>query len=320
MAVKLSPPEAAPRPAGALASAIGATPLVELPRFARGAARIFAKLEWFNPGGSVKDRIARGMLDDAEARGLIAPGGTIVEATSGNTGVALALLAASRGYRCVITMPEGQGAVKAKLMIAAGAQVVWTPAADRMAAAVQRAAEIAASTPGSWLPGQFTNPVNPRTHFETTGPEIAEQAGGHIDAWVAGVGTTGTFVGVARYLTERNPGILRVAVEPQGSILNGGAAGPHDVEGIGLSQIWPILDRSLIDEIITVPDAPAFATCCELATTEGLFAGGSSGAAANAALQIARRLGPGKTVVTLFPDGAERYPGQGIFDELKVGS
>jgi cysteine synthase A len=165
------------------------------------------------------------------------------------------------------------------------------------------------------VPGQFSNPVNPRTHFETTGPEIAEQAGGRIDAWVAGVGTTGTFTGVARYLTERHPGILRVAVEPEGSILNGGAPGPHDVEGIGLSQVWPILDRSVIDEIITVPDAPAFATCRELAATEGLFAGGSSGAAANAALQIARRLGPGKTVVTLFPDGAERYPDQGIFDD-----
>ena len=313
MAAKLSPPEVAPRPAGALASAIGATPLVELPRFASGAARLFAKLEWFNPGGSVKDRIARGMLDDAEARGLIGPGGTIVEATSGNTGVALALLAASRGYRCVIVMPEGFGAMKAMLMVAAGAEVVRTPAEDRMSAACQRAAEIAASTPGSWVPSQFSNPVNPRTHFETTGPEIAEQVGGRIDAWIAGVGTTGTFVGVSRYLGERHPGILRVAVEPQGSILNGGPPGPHEVEGIGLSQIWPILDRSLIDEIVTVPDEQAFATCRDLAATEGLFAGGSSGAAAYAALQIARRLGPGKTVVTLFPDGAERYPDQGIF-------
>ncbi|MET0619630.1 MAG: cysteine synthase family protein, partial [Thermoanaerobaculia bacterium] len=284
------------------------------PRFARGAARLFAKLEWFNPGGSVKDRIARGMVDDAEARGLLAPGGTIVEATSGNTGVALALIAASRGYRCVVVMPEGYGAVKAKLMAAAGAEVVRTSADDRMAGAVERAAEIAASTPGAWVSSQFTNPVNPQTHFETTGPEIAEQIGGRIDAWVAGVGTTGTFVGVARYLSARHPGILRVAVEPEGSILTGGEPGPHEVEGIGLSQIWPILDRSLIDEVITVPDAPAFATCGELARSEGLFAGGSSGAAAHAALQVARRLGPGKTVVTLFPDGAERYPGQGILE------
>lgn len=183
-----------------------------------------------------------------------------------------------------------------------------------MCAAVERADQIAAATPGAWVPSQFTNPANPKAHFETTGPEIADQIGGRIDAWVAGVGTTGTFTGVARYLSERHPGILRVAVEPQGSILGGGEAGPHAVEGIGLSQIWPILDRNLIDEILTVPDTPAFEACRELARTEGIFAGGSSGAAASAALQIARRLGPGKTVVTLFPDGAERYPDQGIFD------
>jgi cysteine synthase len=314
LAAKLPPPEAAPRPAGALSSAIGATPLVELPTFARGAARLFAKLEWFNPGGSVKDRIARAMVDDAEARGLLSPGGTIVEATSGNTGVALALIAASRGYRCVIVMPEGYGAVKAQLMAAAGAEVVRTPADVKMGGAVARAVAIAEATPGAYVPGQFTNPVNPQTHFETTGPEIAEQVGGRIDAWVAGVGTTGTFVGVARCLSERHPGILRVVVEPQGSILTGGPPGNHEVEGIGLSQIWPILDRSLIDEIVTVPDAPAFAACRELARTEGVFAGGSSGAAAEAARQIARRLGAGKTVVTLFPDGAERYPEQGIFE------
>ena len=312
MAVKLPPSEIA-RPATRLSGAIGATPLVELPRFARGAARVLAKLEWFNPGGSVKDRIARSMLDDAEERGLLQPGGTIVEATSGNTGVALAVIAASRGYRCIVVMPEGYGAVKAKLMTAAGAEVVRTPAEGMMAGAVSKAAEIAASTPGSFVPNQFHNPVNPRTHFETTGPEIAEQAGGRIDAWVAGVGTTGTFTGVARYLSTIHPGVLRVAVEPQGSILGGGAVGHHDVEGIGLSQIWPILDRSLIDEVVTATDADAFETCRALARDEGLCAGGSSGAAAWAALQIARRLGPGKTVVTLFPDGAERYPDQGIF-------
>jgi len=313
LAVKISSSDIA-RPATGVPGAIGGTPLVELPRFARGAARLFAKLEWFNPGGSVKDRIARAMIDDAEERGLLQPGGTIVEATSGNTGVALALIAASRGYRCIIVMPEGYGEMKAKLMAAAGAEVVRTPAAEKMTGAVSRAAEIAASTPGSYVPSQFHNPVNPRTHFETTGPEIAEQLGERVDAWVAGVGTTGTFVGVARYLSTIHPGILRVAVEPHGSILGGGAPGPHAVEGIGLSQIWPILDRSVIDEIVTVSDADAFETCCVLAREEGLFAGGSSGAAACAALQIAKRLGPGKTVVTLFPDGAERYPRQGIFD------
>ena len=314
MALKVSPADSA-RAAGVLATSIGGTPLVELPRFARGAARLFAKLEWFNPGGSVKDRIARAMLDEAEQQGLLAPGGTIVEATSGNTGVALAILAASRGYRCVIVMPEGYGDVKAKLMEAAGAEVVRTSAEDQMRGALERADEILRSTPGACQPGQFSNPSNPRAHYETTGPEIAEQIGGRIDAWVAGVGTTGTFTGVARYLSERHPGILRVAVEPQGSILTGGEPGPHEVEGIGLSQLWPILDRGLIDEVVTVPDAPAFETCRALAREEGLFAGGSSGAAANAALQIARRLGPGKTVVTLFPDGAERYPGQGILGE-----
>jgi cysteine synthase A len=313
LVLKLSSSETGVRPACDLSSTVGATPLVELPRFARGAARLFAKLEWFNPGGSVKDRIARAMIEDAEERGVLRPGGTIVEATSGNTGVALALIAASGGYRCVIVMPEGYGAVKAKLMAAAGAEVVRTPTEEKMGGAVARAAEIARSIPGSYLPDQFHNPVNPETHHETTGPEIAEQIGGRIDAWVAGVGTTGTFGGVARCLAERHPGILRVAVEPQGSILTGGPAGHHDVEGIGLSQVWPILDRSLIDEIIVVPDAPAFETCRALAREEGLFAGGSSGAAANAALQIAQRLGSGKTVVTLFPDGAERYPHQGIF-------
>ncbi len=313
MPMRTSPAESTVRPPGSVAGSIGGTPLVELPRFARGAAQLFAKLEWFNPGGSVKDRIARAMIDDAEARGLLKPGGTIVEATSGNTGVALAMLAAGRGYRCVIVMPEGYGLVKGTLMAAAGAQVVRTSAEEGMRGAIARADEILRSTPGAYVPGQFHNPANPRAHYETTGPEIAEQIGGRIDAWVAGVGTTGTFTGVARYLGERYPGLLRVAVEPQGSILTGGEPGPHEVEGIGLSQIWPILDRSLIDEVITVPDAPAFEICRRLAREEGLFAGGSSGAAAAAALEVARRLGPGKTIVTLFPDGAERYPGQGIF-------
>jgi cysteine synthase len=255
------------------------------------------------------------MIDDAEERGLLTAGGTIVEATSGNTGVALAMVAAARGYRCVIVMPEGYGVLKAKLMAAAGAELVRTSADAAIRGAIHRAEEIAGSTPGAFLPDQFHNPENPRAHYESTGPEIAEQVGERIDAWVAGVGTTGTFTGVARYLSERQPGVLRVAVEPQGSILSGGEVGPHDVEGIGLSQIWPILDRSLIDEVIVVDDAKAFATCRRLAAEEGLFVGGSSGAAAAAALEIAKRLGPGKTVVTLFPDGAERYPEQGIFQK-----
>jgi cysteine synthase A len=305
---------APPAPASTdLLAAVGHTPLVELKRFARGAARIFAKLEWFNPGGSVKDRIARAMVEDAEARGLIGPGGTIVEATSGNTGVALAMVAAVKGYRCVIVMPEGYGHLKARLMRALGAEVIRTPADAMMVGAIERTEQILRETPGAFLPNQFYNPVNPRTHYETTGPEISSALDGRIDAWVAGVGTTGTYTGVARHLSERHPGILRVAVEPQGSILGGGPPGPHEVEGIGLSKIWPILDRSMIDETIEIRDKEAFDTCRALAREEGLFVGGSAGAAAAAALRIAERLGPGKTVVTLFPDGAERYPDQGIF-------
>ena len=292
---------------------IGRTPLVELSHFARGAARIFAKLEWLNPGGSVKDRIAVAMVEDAESRGLLREGGTIVEATSGNTGVALAMVAAARRYRCVIVMPEGYGHVKAKLMRALGADVVRTPADALMTGAVERARQIAAETPGAFVPDQFHNAINPSTHERTTGPEIASAVGGPIHGWVAGVGTTGTFVGVSRFLGPRNPGLLRVAVEPQGSILGGGPPGPHEVEGIGLSRIWPIFDRSLVDEVIEIRDKEAFDTCRQIAREEGLSIGGSSGAAAAAALRIAERLGPGKTVVTLFPDGAERYPDQGIF-------
>jgi O-acetylserine dependent cystathionine beta-synthase len=313
--IKAHPEVAASRTAADAVDLIGSTPVVELAKFARGGARLLAKLEGYNPGGSVKDRIARAMIDDAERNGLLKKGGTIVEATSGNTGVALALVAAARGYRCVIVMPEGYGPVKAALVTASGGEVVRTPADGKIMAAIARAEEIVRSTPGAYQPSQFHNPANPRAHYETTGPEIAEQVPGRIDAWVAGVGTTGTFIGVARYLSERQAGILRVAVEPVGSILGGGEAAPHVVEGIGLSQLWPILDRSLIDEVMTIADADSFATCHELARTEGLFVGGSSGAAAFAARAVARRLGPGKTVVTLFPDGAERYPGQGIFQK-----
>ena len=299
-----------------LADVVGRTPLVELPRFAQGAARILAKLEWFNPGGSVKDRIARAMIEDAERRGLLGPGGTIVEPTSGNTGVALAMLAARKGYRCVIVMPEGYGAVKARIMEGFGAEVVRTPADRLMSGAIERAQMIARETPGAFLPNQFANPINPRAHYETTGPEILEDAGVPIDAFVAGVGTTGTFTGVVRFLSERHPRMLKVAVEPQGSILGGGPRGPHKVEGVGLSFFPEILDRSVIDEVITVEDAISFAVCRELAREEGLLVGGSSGMAGAAARQVARRLGPGRTVVTLFPDGAERYPAQGIFEEV----
>jgi cysteine synthase A len=299
-----------------LTDAIGRTPLVELPRFSRGAARILAKLEWLNPGGSVKDRIAKAMIEDAERRGLLRPGGTIVEPTSGNTGVSLAMVAAQKGYRCVVVMPEGYGAVKARLMESLGATVVRTPAERLMSGAIERAQQIARETPTAYLPNQFSNPENPRAHYDTTGPEILAEAGDGIDAFVAGVGTTGTFTGVARFLSERIPKLLKVAAEPQGSILGGGARAPHRVEGIGLSFYPEILDRSLIDEVVTIDDPTAFAACRTLAREEGLLAGGSSGVAAAAALRIAKRMGPGHTVVTIFPDGAERYPDQGIFEHV----
>jgi cysteine synthase A len=295
-----------------LLEAIGSTPHAELSRFSAGAARIFAKLEFLNPGGSVKDRIARSMIEDAEARGLLSPGGTIVEPTSGNTGVSLAMIAAVKGYRCIVVMPEGYGRVKAKLMEALGAEVVRTPTGELMSGAIRRAEQIARET-GAFLPNQFANPINPLTHYETTAPEIWAELGESIDAFVAGVGTTGTLTGVARFLRERLPNVLRVAAEPQGSILGGGEQGPHQVEGIGLSFFPPILDRSVIDEVLLVSDAEAFETCRTLAREEGLLVGGSSGVAAAAALRIAGRLGPGRTVVTVFPDGAERYPEQGIF-------
>jgi cysteine synthase A len=295
-----------------LLDAIGSTPHAELSRFSRGAARIFAKLEFVNPGGSVKDRIARSMIEDGEARGLLRPGGSIVEPTSGNTGVALAMIAAVRGYRCVVVMPEGYGEVKARLMQAFGAEVVRTPEGDLMSGAIRRAEEISRET-GAYLPNQFANPVNPKTHYEATAPEIWAELGDSIDAFVAGVGTTGTLIGVSRFLKERIPRVHCVAAEPQGSILGGGEPGPHAVEGIGLSFLPPIFDRSVIDEVVRIDDDEAFETCRTLAREEGLLVGGSSGVAAAAALTIARRLGPEKTVVTLFPDGAERYPGQGIF-------
>ena len=299
--------------ATSLTDAIGNTPLVELARFSAGAARIFAKLEWLNPGGSVKDRIGRAMIEDAERRGLLLSGGTIVEPTSGNTGVALAMLAAARGYGCIIVMPAGYGEVKAKLMQALGARVVRTPADLAMQGAIERAQQIARETPGSFLPNQFSNPANPQAHFDTTGPEIAAAAPAPIDAFVAGVGTTGTFTGTVKFLRTRYPSLWRAAVEPRGSILGDGEKAQHDVEGIGLSFFPEILDRSVIDEVLTIPDDEAFETCRTMARTEGLLIGGSSGAAAAGALRVATRLGPGKIVVTLFPDGAERYPDQGIF-------
>lgn len=308
------PSPSSPEIADSLLDLVGNTPLVRLGRVGRDlACDLVAKVELFNPGGSVKDRPAIAMINDAERQGLLVPGGTIVEPTSGNTGVALAMLAAARGYHCVVVMPEGYGEIKARLMEALGARVVRTKAEDLMRGAIERAQDIARETPGAYLPNQFANPVNPQTHFETTGPEIAAAVPAPIDAFVAGVGTTGTFTGVARCLRARYPSLWRVAVEPQGSILGGGRPGPHRVEGIGLSFFPEILDRTLMDEVITVSDEEAFETCRTVARIEGLLIAGSGGAAAAAALRVARRLGSGKVVVTIFPDAAERYPAQGIF-------
>jgi cysteine synthase A len=299
------------RTADSLLDLVGSTPLLRLARFAPDFD-VRAKLEFFSPAGSVKDRIARGMIEDAERRGLLKPGGVIVEPTSGNTGVGLAMVAAVKGYEAIFVVPEGYAHNKVRLMLALGATVVRTEERLGMRGAIAGAEEIVGSRPGAFMPQQFANPSNPRVHAETTGPEIYDQCGGKLDAIVIGVGSTGTFVGCATFLAGKIPRLLKVAVEPQGSILRGGEPGPHKVEGIGLSFLPPILDRGLIDESIMVPDDEAFETCRRLARTEGLLAGGSSGACAAAALQVARKLGRDKTVVTIFPDAAERYPGQGV--------
>jgi cysteine synthase A len=308
----LSTTAASLRTAESLLDLVGGTPLVRLSRFAPGLD-VRAKLEWLNPAGSVKDRIARAMIEDAERRGVLPPGGCIVEPTSGNTGIGLAMVGSIKGYETILVVPEGYAHLKVKVMEGLGATVVRTDESLGMKGAIAKAEEIVRSRKGAFMPQQFANEWNPRAHYETTGPEIFEQCDGRVDAFVAGVGSTGTFTGAARYLREKNAKLLRVAVEPQGSILQGGEPGKHEVEGIGLSFFPSILDRSQIDEAVMIDDAEAFEACRRLARTEGVLSGGSSGACAAAALRVAKRLGPDKTVVAIFPDGAERYPGQGIF-------
>ena len=296
---------------------IGDTPIVHLRSFdAAGSARIYAKLEFVNPGCSVKDRAALGMILDAERTGALRPGATIVEPTAGNTGIGLALIGALRGYSVVVVVPEKYSREKQTIMRALGARVVLTPTEEGMTAAVRKAREIAEATPGAFLPMQFENPANPDVHYRTTGREIWEQMEGKLDALVIGAGTGGTFTGVARYVKERRADARAILVESQGSVIGGGAPGPHKLEGIGNSFIPKVLDRSLVDEVISVPDVEAFRMVCVLARREGLLVGGSSGAAAFAARRVARALGPDKTIVTLFPDGSERYLSQGIFDEV----
>ena len=296
---------------------IGETPILHLRSFDRpNAAQIYAKLEFLSPGASVKDRAALGMILDAEKRGRLRPGATLVEATAGNTGIGLALVGTLRGYRVVLVVPEKYSREKKLLMKALGATLVETPTEDGMQGALKRAQEIAAATPGAFVPQQFENPANPEMHYRTTAREIWHQMQGKIEALVLGAGTGGTITGVTRYVKERNPGVRAVLVESEGSVLGGGTAAPHKVEGIGNSFLPKILDRSLIDEVVAVTDRDAFATVGLLARKEGLLVGGSSGAVAFAAARVAEQIGPGRKLVTLFSDGSERYLSQGIYDEV----
>ena len=295
---------------------VGNTPLLHLARFAGPPlADIYAKLEYMNPGGSVKDRAALGMILDAEERGLLRPGSTIIEPTAGNTGIGLALIGVARGYRVVLCVPEGYSREKMKVMEALGGEIEYVTKAEGMKGAIERAGQLASEIKDSYIPQQFENPANPCFHEETTAREIIEQMEGRIDALVIGAGTAGTFTGIARAVKKVNPQALCVLVEPQGSIIGGGHPGSHKVEGIGQSQFIPKnCDLELADEVMMVMDDEAFACVRTLAETEGVLGGGSSGAAAAAARRLAERLGTGKRIVTLFPDGAERYMSQGIFD------
>jgi cysteine synthase len=294
---------------------VGETPMLQLKKLAPcGSADIFAKLEYLNPGGSVKDRAAIGIIARAEREGKLRPGGTIIEATAGNTGIGLALIGVNRGYKVRLFVPEKFSEEKVTIMRAFGAEVVRTPDAEGMQGAINRAKELAASDPSAFLASQFDNPANTDYHYETTAQEIFEQMEGCIDAITIGCGTAGTFTGVARYLKERIARVYAVAVETQGSILGGGPPGPHKVEGIGNSFIPGNFDRSVCDEVFKVTDAQAFDMVKQLAAREGVLGGSSSGANVFAALAIAERLGPGKRVVTLIPDSAERYLSKKIFE------
>lgn len=313
----MSETSAAPclRAAADITELIGHTPLLRLRRITpANAAELHAKLEFLNPGGSVKDRAALGMILDAERRGILHKNSIITEATAGNTGVGLALVGVNRGYRVVLFVPEGFAEEKCMLMRGFGAEVHRTPEAEGMSGAIRRALALAKTDPNVWAALQFDNPANPQFHHDTTAAELWEQMEGRVDAFVAGVGTGGTFSGIARYLKEKNPRVLTVAVETQGSVLCGGEPGPHKVEGIGVSFIPKTFDRSVADEIVAVTDSDAFAMVRRLAAEEGLLAGSSSGAMVHAAVQIAQRLGPGKRVATLIPDSAERYLSKNILD------
>jgi len=287
---------------------IGNTPIVKLNRIIEeGMAEVYAKLEMFNPGGSVKDRICLSMIEDAEKKGLLKPGGTIVEPTSGNTGIGLAMIGAAKGYKVVLTMPETMSLERIFILKSFGAEVILTPGIEGMQGAIKKAEEIVKRR-NAFMPQQFNNPANPEAHRQTTAVEILDAFGAKVDAFVAGVGTGGTITGVGEVLKSKNPKVKIVAVEPAASpVLSGGQPGPHKIQGIGAGFVPKVLNREIIDEIIRVTDDEAFAMAKRLAKEEGLFVGISSGAAAFAALKIAKSLGKGKLVVTLFPDTGERY-------------
>jgi len=306
---------AVPRVAQDITELVGETPILQLKRLTPpGSADIFAKLEYLNPGGSVKDRAAIGMIRRAEAEGRLRPGGTIVEATAGNTGIGLALIGVNRGYKVALFVPEHFSEEKVMIMRALGAEVTRTPDAEGMQGAIQRANALASGDPNAFMAGQFENSANPEYHYETTAREIFEQLEGNLDAIVIGAGTAGTFTGLARYVKERVPHVLAYAVETQGSVLGGGQPGKHKVEGIGASFIPKNFDASVCDEVIMVMDPDAFDMVKRLAAEEGVLAGSSGGANVYASLQVAKRLGPGKRVVTMIPDSAERYLSKKIFE------
>jgi len=293
---------------------VGQTPMLHLKRLVpAGAADVFAKLEYMNPGGSVKDRAAIGMITRAEAEGKLSPGGTIVEATAGNTGIGLALIGVNKGYRVIVCVPEKFSEEKVMVMRALGAEVIRTPDAEGMQGAIKKAKELSATIPGSFMASQFENQANPDYHQETTAAEIFEQMDGRIDAIVIGSGTGGTFTGVARYMKQRLPNCLCYAVETQGSILGGGPPGEHRVEGIGASFIPKTFDFNVCDGVLMARDSEAFGMVIEMARKEGILGGSSGGANVHAAIEVAKKLGAGKRVVTVIPDGSERYMSKGIF-------
>ncbi len=306
---------ARPQVADDITQLVGETPILKLKKLVpSGSAEVYAKLEYLNPGGSVKDRAAIGIIRRAEQEGRLRPGSTIVEATAGNTGIGLALIGVNRGYRVKLFVPERFSEEKITIMRALGAEVVRTPDDEGMEGAIRRAKELVAKDPAIFMAAQFENPANPDFHYETTGREMVEQMKGQIDAVVVGSGTAGTFTGVARYVKQHVPRALAIAVETEGSVLGGGKPGPHKVEGIGSSFVPKNFGRSVCDEVLMVTDAHAFGMVKELAAKEGVLSGSSGGANVYGALEIAGRLGPGKRVVTIIPDSAERYLSKKIFE------